>query len=225
MLALLALLGFAAIYEVGAGKIDVFGQDGKANAQLAVPHFFDAVFPTWFAGVAFAAIAIGALVPAAIMSIAAANLFTRNIYREFLKPDAVTEARGTGVQDRLADGEVRRAAVRPRPRPAERAQHATARRRLDPADVPGDRRRAVHPLVPPVGAAARLGGRDGLRHDRGVSAAGAGGSHQARRRRGCDRPTAPGTSAQRWATSRSPTRRSTSRPPRWSINICSWRCS
>jgi solute:Na+ symporter, SSS family len=34
-------------------------------------------------GVAFAAIGIGALVPAAIMSIAAANLFTRNIYKEF----------------------------------------------------------------------------------------------------------------------------------------------
>jgi SSS family solute:Na+ symporter len=79
MLALLALLGFAAIYEVGKGKMNVFGQDGKANAQLAVPHFFEAVFPSWFAGVAFAAIAIGALVPAAIMSIAAANLFTRNV--------------------------------------------------------------------------------------------------------------------------------------------------
>jgi solute:Na+ symporter, SSS family len=66
----------------------VFGQDGVANAQLAVPHFFDQVFPSWFAGVAFSAIAIGALVPAAIMSIAAANLFTRNIYREFFRPQA-----------------------------------------------------------------------------------------------------------------------------------------
>jgi SSS family solute:Na+ symporter len=88
MLALLALLGFAAIYEVGKGKMNVFGQDHVANAQLAVPHFFDASFPSWFAGVAFAAIAIGALVPAAIMSIAAANLFTRNVYREFIKRDA-----------------------------------------------------------------------------------------------------------------------------------------
>ena len=66
----------------------VIGQDGKPNAQLVVPHFFDQVFPSWFAGVAFAAIAIGALVPAAIMSIAAANLFTRNVYREFLVRDA-----------------------------------------------------------------------------------------------------------------------------------------
>ena len=84
MLGMLALLGFAAIYK----KTSVIGQDGKPNAQLVVPHFFDQVFPSWFAGVAFAAIAIGALVPAAIMSIAAANLFTRNIYREFLVRDA-----------------------------------------------------------------------------------------------------------------------------------------
>jgi len=88
MLALLALLGFAAIYEVAKGKMNVFGQDGTANAQLAVPHFFDTVFPSWFAGVAFAAISIGALVPAAIMSIAAANLFTRNIYREYFRRNA-----------------------------------------------------------------------------------------------------------------------------------------
>src|SRR3954462_8514884 len=40
MLAMLALLGWAAIYEGAAGKMDGFGQDGKANAQLAVPHFF-----------------------------------------------------------------------------------------------------------------------------------------------------------------------------------------
>ena len=39
---------------------------------------------SWFVGVAFAAIGIGALVPAAIMSIAAANLYTRNIHREFV---------------------------------------------------------------------------------------------------------------------------------------------
>ena len=84
LLGLLALLGFAAI----AAGTSVFGSDGLANAQLAVPHLFAENFPSWFAGVAFAAIAIGALVPSAIMSIAAANLFTRNIYREFIKPSA-----------------------------------------------------------------------------------------------------------------------------------------
>ena len=82
MLGLLSLLGFMAL-AAGVGK----GVKGY-NAQLAVPQLFQQMFPSWFAGVAFAAIGIGALVPAAIMSIAAANLFTRNIYKEFVKPDA-----------------------------------------------------------------------------------------------------------------------------------------
>jgi SSS family solute:Na+ symporter len=87
VLGLLALLGWVAI---AAGTKPV-GLDGKPNAQLVIPQLFEDSFPSWFAGVAFAAIAIGALVPAAIMSIAAANTFTRNIYKEWLKPDA-TEA-------------------------------------------------------------------------------------------------------------------------------------
>ncbi|KUJ64356.1 sodium:solute symporter [Streptomyces albus subsp. albus] len=81
MLGLLALLGFMAI---AAGV-------KTSNPQLAIPQLFEDMFPDWFAGVAFAAIGIGALVPAAIMSIAAANLFTRNIYKDFLKPDATPE--------------------------------------------------------------------------------------------------------------------------------------
>jgi SSS family solute:Na+ symporter len=84
MLGFLALLGFAAIYK----HTSIIGQDGKPNAQLAAPHFFAQVFPDWFAGVALSAIGIGALVPAAIMSSAAANLFTRNIYRDFIRPGA-----------------------------------------------------------------------------------------------------------------------------------------
>src|ERR1700748_2505322 len=55
--------------------------------NYAVPALFLQMFPSWFVGVAFAAIAIGALVPAAIMSIACANLFTRNLYREFCVPN------------------------------------------------------------------------------------------------------------------------------------------
>ncbi len=86
MLGLLALLGFMAIAD---------GVNVK-NGQLAIPQLFENVFPDWFTGVAFAAIGIGALVPAAIMSIAAANLFTRNIYKDFLKPDA-TPAQETKV--------------------------------------------------------------------------------------------------------------------------------
>jgi SSS family solute:Na+ symporter len=61
---------------------------GTVDSNTVVPVLFDQEFPAWFAGVAFAAIGIGALVPAAIMSIAAANLFTRNIYKEYLKKDA-----------------------------------------------------------------------------------------------------------------------------------------
>jgi solute:Na+ symporter, SSS family len=96
MLALLAILGFAAI----AKKTSIFGSDGVANAQLVVPHFFAQVFPSWFAGVAFSAIAIGALVPAAIMSIAAANLFTRNIYTAFIRPNAMPHERHASRKSR-----------------------------------------------------------------------------------------------------------------------------
>ena len=84
VLGLLALLGFVAI----AAGTKPIGLDGKPNAQLIIPQLFEDQFPSWFAGIAFSAIAIGALVPAAIMSIAAANLFTRNIYRDFLRPNA-----------------------------------------------------------------------------------------------------------------------------------------
>ncbi|MGO4245862.1 monocarboxylate uptake permease MctP [Paenarthrobacter sp. RAF54_2] len=84
MLGFLALLGYAAI-AAGTKPVDL---NGAINPQLVVPQLFLDNFPAWFAGIALAAIAIGALVPAAIMSIAAANLFTRNIYRDLIKPDA-----------------------------------------------------------------------------------------------------------------------------------------
>src|ERR1051325_4664278 len=84
VLGLLALLGWAAI----AAGTKPFGLDGNPTPQLVIPQLFEDYFPAWFAGVAFAAVAIGALVPAAIMSIAAANTFTRNIYREWLNPRA-----------------------------------------------------------------------------------------------------------------------------------------
>jgi len=79
-LGFIALLGFMAI----AAGTKPIGTDGNT----IVPVLFQQMFPSWFAGIAFAAIGIGALVPAAIMSIAAANLFTRNIYKEYLKKDA-----------------------------------------------------------------------------------------------------------------------------------------
>src|SRR3954468_2146301 len=84
VLGLLALLGWVAI----AAGTQPIGVDGKPNPQLVIPQLFEDSFSSWFAGVAFAAVAIGALVPAAIMSIAESNTFTRNIYKEWIKPDA-----------------------------------------------------------------------------------------------------------------------------------------
>jgi SSS family solute:Na+ symporter len=82
VLGLLALLGYVAI---SAGiKPLTNGATGKPDTNTVVPELFAHSFPSWFAGVAFAAIGIGALVPAAIMSIAAANLWTRNIYKAYL---------------------------------------------------------------------------------------------------------------------------------------------
>ncbi|MEV6632076.1 monocarboxylate uptake permease MctP [Actinoplanes sp. NPDC051470] len=86
LLGLLALLGYAAI---SAGVKPLPGaREGTVDSNTVVPLLFDTQFPSWFAGIAFAAIGIGALVPAAIMSIAAANLFTRNIYKEYFRKDA-----------------------------------------------------------------------------------------------------------------------------------------
>jgi SSS family solute:Na+ symporter len=70
LLGLVALLGYLAL---AAGV-------KTADTSSAVPLLFMRSFPEWFAGFCLAAIAIGALVPAAIMSIAASNLFTRNLY-------------------------------------------------------------------------------------------------------------------------------------------------
>ncbi|HEX4409424.1 MAG TPA: sodium:solute symporter family protein [Xanthobacteraceae bacterium] len=84
MLGLLALVGFFAIAS-GVGTAPEFAAGFKQfGNNFAIPALFLHAFPSWFAGVAFAAVGIGALVPAAIMSIAAANLYTRNIHREFI---------------------------------------------------------------------------------------------------------------------------------------------
>ncbi len=93
MLGLVALLGYMALAAPGVPQAV---KAAGPNPQLAVPLLFQKMFPSWFAGVGYSAIAIGALVPAAIMSIAAANLFTRNIYREFFRPGA-TPAQETRV--------------------------------------------------------------------------------------------------------------------------------
>jgi len=84
MLGLLALVGFFAIATGVSGLPEFAGGFKQFGNSFAVPALFLHTFPSWFVGIAFAAIGIGALVPAAIMSIAAANLYTRNIHREFI---------------------------------------------------------------------------------------------------------------------------------------------
>lgn len=86
LLGFLALLGYAAI-KAGVTP-DINNATGRPDTNSIIPRLFGQEFPSWFAGVAYAAIGIGALVPAAIMSIAAANLWTRNIYKEFVRPSA-----------------------------------------------------------------------------------------------------------------------------------------
>ena len=84
MLGLLALVGFFAIAAGVASRPEFAAGFKQFGNNFAVPALFLHSFPSWFVGIAFAGIGIGALVPAAIMSIAAANLYTRNIHREFI---------------------------------------------------------------------------------------------------------------------------------------------
>ena len=85
LLGLIALLGFIAL---AAGVV-------TKDTSASVPLLFLKMFPEWFAGFCLAAIAVGALVPAAIMSIAAANLFTRNLWGEFKHVKLTPQAEST----------------------------------------------------------------------------------------------------------------------------------
>ncbi len=84
---------FLPAYTVLLGLIALLGFMGYAanititNNNDVVPALFNALFPSWFTGFAFAAIAIGALVPAAVMSIGASNLFTRNFWKPYVNPE------------------------------------------------------------------------------------------------------------------------------------------
>ncbi len=87
VLGLISLLGYFAFASGIATLPDLAPYFKQYGPQFAMPGLLLHFFPGWFTGVGFAAVAIGALVPAAIMSIAAANLFTRNVYKAFLNPD------------------------------------------------------------------------------------------------------------------------------------------
>ncbi len=85
-LGLIALMGFMAL-AAGVKTMPQYASGFAAfGPNFAVPALILHSFPSWMVGAAFAAIGIGALVPAAIMSIASANLFTRNIWREYVRP-------------------------------------------------------------------------------------------------------------------------------------------
>lgn len=77
LLGLLALLGYA-VYAAGLHISD---------NNDSIPQLLAHLFPSWFVGFAFAAIAIGALVPASVMGIGAANLFTRNFWKQYVNPN------------------------------------------------------------------------------------------------------------------------------------------
>src|SRR5260370_38656033 len=75
LLGLIALLGYVALAAGGVTK-----DPNTAGPVLVLKLFSESVAGLWLAGVA-----LRALVPAAIMSIAASNLFTRNLYGEFVR--------------------------------------------------------------------------------------------------------------------------------------------
>ena len=161
LLGLIALLGFMAI---AAGVKPLPGaKEGRRQQHGGAAAVRPAV-PGWFAGIAFAAIGIGALVPAAIMSIAAANLFTRNIYKEYLKRDATPAQEAERLQDHLAGGQGRRGRLHRLPRPAVLHRPAAHRRRDHPADAAGGGAGPLHPVVPPRRPDRRLGRRHGAGH-------------------------------------------------------------
>ncbi len=98
LLGLLALTGFMAVYA-GVRDMPEYADGFAASGNnFAVPALILHSFPDWFAGVAFAAIGIGGLVPAAIMSIAAANLYTRNIHAPFINPNMTPKQEATNAK-------------------------------------------------------------------------------------------------------------------------------
>ena len=86
LLGLIALLGYMAV----AAHTKAPSNSISGGTNGIVPALLQQMFAGPFAGFAFGAIAIGALVPAAVMSIAAANLFTRNIWRQYIRPNSTS---------------------------------------------------------------------------------------------------------------------------------------
>ena len=130
-------------YTLLLGLLAMLGYMGHAaglkvtSNNDVVPALFKTLFPSWFAGFAFAAIAIGALVPAAVMS----HRRGQPVHAQFLEglrqPERHAGGRGAGRQDHLHAGQGRRAARHPAHADAVRPRSAAARRPVDPADPAG----------------------------------------------------------------------------------------
>ncbi len=83
------LLMFVAI--IGIMSVVYFNAYPKVSSE-ALPLLVLHVFPSAFTAFAFAAIVVGSIVPASIMALASANLLTRNLYLEYINPNASEKA-------------------------------------------------------------------------------------------------------------------------------------
>ena len=89
-------LALLPIYSIGLGLLALFGimvyavpgalslVQATGNGLLTVPAIIVNVLPGWLAGICLLGIFVGGMVPAALMAIAAANLLSRNVVREFI---------------------------------------------------------------------------------------------------------------------------------------------
>lgn len=81
-----AVLAVFGVLGMAARSAGVEAPQGRAEAAL--PMLVAELLPALATGLVFGALAVGALVPAAVMSVAAGALFARNVYGEYLHPEA-----------------------------------------------------------------------------------------------------------------------------------------
>lgn len=93
LLAWTALLGVFAVLGLATYA---WGATRETGLDVTLPVLVEQVTPSWFTGIVFGSLAVGALVPAAVMSVAAAMLFTRNIYAEYVNR-GTTPGQQTGI--------------------------------------------------------------------------------------------------------------------------------
>jgi SSS family solute:Na+ symporter len=86
-LGLIAMLGFFAVAK-NVFPIGFVPGASVGDLNTIVPNLFHSLFPAWSAGIAYAMLTVAALISTAIMSISAANVFTRAIWMDFIRPHA-----------------------------------------------------------------------------------------------------------------------------------------